>query len=293
MGKFDDLADAGRKIAALVSPPRPNVSNMSRARRLLPVAVVDVDAGTIDARGARMPGGEPFLEDLAEGVGKHLQQNADTINGVSQGIAGFAYKKGLHGTRRHELFHSMVDHARHYPNEPLTPEIDALASVQNLLGQDGFTGGIGRIAEEVAASRLGKGADRGRALDAYDLSDIGYDYGRTYHKQGGLAHALPAYALGAAYDPVVRHAAGGLATLAVTGAGAMQLGDWSQKSLAADESRATDDWREEAARRLINDKERALRQLGLPTRPLYHAEGRDGEMDYLHAIDGLIERLNQ
>lgn len=268
MGKLDNFADAGRKIAALIAPPKErNLAGMIYARRSTPTAAVNAEDGSVDARGLRFVnyGKGRYGSDRAEEIGKELLQN-DGAAGFYKPFHGAAYHAGDTATRRHELFHAMVREAADDSSLRISPAVDALASIRNAVEGTAVGRGAARFAEELAAEAVG----RRRMLSLGEIAKKGRTYGGIYASDDGIVSALPAYAVGVAAEPAV------LASAATAGAMGLASGMY-------------DGGDEVAAAELVRAKEEDDRRRGRSRSSLYHAEGRDGGA--VNFYDNLIERL--
>lgn len=201
MGKWDDLIT----LFGAMSPAARPMSGIINARRSIPTAEFNPLTGEVDARGLR------FLD---HGIGRAMsgeamengrrvlaRHNAGEIDGLYSSLSGAAYPVGDRDTRRHEMFHGMVDMARLH-GDRISPTVDAMAAVGKLFGDTGAS----RIAEELIAHGVG----RQRRLSLSEAIGIARAYAPTYRRQGGLMHALPAYAIGYAPEAAGFAAATGI-----------------------------------------------------------------------------------
>lgn len=198
MGRFD-LDSLIRRLSPVDAT---SVSNMAAARRQIATAEFDRTTGEVLAKGRS--GTEPswfndFLRESTERqrrialeVGREAMAN-DGVNGMYHRFVA-AYPKDTPSTRRHELFHGLVGQARlsrdiGHPSQ-VSPLIELLAA-GGKYPQRSFRGGAFRIAEEIAAH----GAGRRRPLSWREAARVAGDYAPGYQDDGGLLHALPAYAV--------------------------------------------------------------------------------------------------
>ena len=186
--KLSDAATIARAVLGYGSPS--SYSGVRGRRKMVPTAEFDAATGDVLARGRRwevLPESQEEI-DRAAAYGREVMGRDDVVGAYRSGV-GAAYPKGDRDTRRHELFHGMVDSEyaqRYYGGRPITPSVPsvaALAAARRLAGKNMFLLGASDLAEELTAQSVG----RGRPLTFQEASDIAGIYG---DKRSG-AEAVP------------------------------------------------------------------------------------------------------